>query len=116
MSRYLSEAQQRVHKWCVTEWNGEYWPPLGNLARLVEEVGELARLVNDRYGYKLKKASEPSQDLEIELGDILFTLIAFANSTGVNLDRAFDAVMQKYAHRDMGRYRAAQQDADGTLD
>ncbi len=105
MGEVLAVLQCRVQAWCDTEWGGMYWPPLGNLARLMEELGELARLLNDQAGYKPKKAGEEHQDLALELGDILFTLIALANSTGVNLDEAFDAVMQKYAQRDKGRYR-----------
>ncbi|HEY8742382.1 MAG TPA: nucleotide pyrophosphohydrolase, partial [Chloroflexota bacterium] len=87
------------------EWGGEYWPPLGNLARLVEEVGEVARLINDRYGYKPKKPDEPEQELALELGDVLFALIALANATGIDLDAAFDAVLEKYRQRDTGRYQ-----------
>ncbi|MCL4542115.1 MAG: nucleotide pyrophosphohydrolase [Chloroflexi bacterium] len=106
MSEVLTVLQRRVQAWCDAEWGGAYWPPLGNLARLMEELGELARLLNDQAGYKPKKAEEEHQDLALELGDMLFTLLALANSTGVNLDEAFDAVMQKYAQRDRGRYRS----------
>jgi NTP pyrophosphatase (non-canonical NTP hydrolase) len=101
----VGDLQRRVQEWCDAEWGGEYWPPLGNLARLVEEVGEVARLLNDRHGYKPKKPDEPEQDLALELGDVLFTLIALANSAGVDLDAGFDAVMAKYRRRDSGRYQ-----------
>jgi NTP pyrophosphatase (non-canonical NTP hydrolase) len=101
----MAGLQQRVQAWCDAEWGGEYWPPLGNLARLIEEVGEVARVINDRYGYKPKKADEPAQELTLELGDVLFTLIALANATGVDLDAGFDAVLEKYRQRDAGRYR-----------
>jgi NTP pyrophosphatase (non-canonical NTP hydrolase) len=94
-----------VQQWCDAEWGGEYWPPLGNLARLMEEVGEVARLINDRYGYKPKKPDEPAQELALELGDVLFALIALANATGIDLDAGFDAVLEKYRQRDTGRYR-----------
>ena len=100
----MAGLQQRVQQWCDAEWDGEYWPPLGNLARLMEEVGEVARVINDRYGYKPKKAEEPAQELALELGDVLFTLIALANATGVDLDAGFDAVLEKYRQRDTGRY------------
>lgn len=102
----IADLQQRVQQWCDAEWGGQYWPPLGELARLVEEVGEVARLLNDRAGFKPKKPDEPEQDLTLELGDVLFTLIALANSTGVDLDAGFDAVMEKYQKRDAGRYRS----------
>jgi NTP pyrophosphatase (non-canonical NTP hydrolase) len=101
----IAALQRRVQEWCDAEWGGEYWPPLGNLARLMEEVGEVARLVNDRYGYKPKKADEPAQELALELGDVLFTLIALANATGIDLEAAFDGVLEKYRRRDTGRYR-----------
>jgi NTP pyrophosphatase (non-canonical NTP hydrolase) len=101
----MAELQRRVQEWCDAEWGGQYWPPLGNLARLIEEVGEVARVVNDRYGYKPKKADEPPQELTLELGDVLFTLIALANATGVDLDAGFDAVLEKYRQRDGGRYK-----------
>ena len=71
----------------------------------MEEVGEVARLINDRYGYKPKKPDEPAQELALELGDVLFALIALANATGIDLDAAFDAVLEKYRQRDTGRYR-----------
>jgi NTP pyrophosphatase (non-canonical NTP hydrolase) len=103
----LGVVQRRVQAWCEAEWGGRYWPPLGNLARLIEEVGELARVVNDRYGYKPRKAEEPEQALELELADALFALIALANATGVDLDAAFDGVMEKYRRRDTGRYGGA---------
>ncbi|HEY8743018.1 MAG TPA: nucleotide pyrophosphohydrolase [Chloroflexota bacterium] len=101
----VADLQQRVQAWCDAEWGGEYWPPLGNLARLMEEVGEVARLINDRYGYKPKKPNEPEQELALELGDVLFALIALANATGIDLDAAFDAVLEKYRQRDTGRYQ-----------
>ena len=67
----LTEAQARVHAW-ISQFEEGYWPPLTNLARLIEEVGELAREMNHRFGHKTKKADEPDQDLAMELGDILF--------------------------------------------
>ena len=74
----LSEAQARVDAW-IGQFEEGYWPPLANLARLTEEVGELARLLNDRFGPKKKKAGEPEQDLGEELADILFVLLVIAN-------------------------------------
>ena len=58
----LSEAQAAVHAW-ISQFEEGYWPPLSNLARLTEEVGELAREMNHRFGHKPKKADEPDQDL-----------------------------------------------------
>ena len=80
------------------------WPPLTNLARLIEEVGELARELNHRYGHKPKKADEPEQDLALELADILFVLVAIANEQGIDLEEAFQRVLHKYDTRDRNRW------------
>jgi NTP pyrophosphatase (non-canonical NTP hydrolase) len=92
----------------VDAWVGQfaegYWPPLSNLARLVEEVGELAREMNHRFGHKPKKPDEPEQDLSLELADVLFVLIAIANSQKIDLDEAFGRVLEKYRVRDATRW------------
>lgn len=81
-----------------------YWSPLSILARLMEEVGEFARIVNHRFGDKKKKKSEEEQDLEDELGDIIYTLICFANAHKLNLDRAFRKSLTKVKTRDRHRF------------
>ena len=81
-----------------------YWSPLAQLARLFEEGGEFARLVNHLYGEKKKKDTEKEQELEEEMGDILYTLICFANSTGINLDNAIRRSLDKVATRDKDRF------------
>ena len=67
---------------------GGYWPPLANLARLVEECGELARGVNTRFGPKPLKPGEAVPDLEEELGDMLYTSLVLAHSLGVDAETA----------------------------
>ena len=67
----LRAAQRRVDDW-ISQFEEGYWPPLANLARLMEEVGELARLVNHRFGTKPKKPGETEQELAEELADVLF--------------------------------------------
>jgi NTP pyrophosphatase (non-canonical NTP hydrolase) len=99
----LGEAQAAVDAW-ISGFEEGYWPPLANLARLVEEVGELARELNHRYGSKPKKAGEPDADLALELADILFVLIALANEQGIDLEEAFERVLEKYRVRDAGRW------------
>ena len=99
----IGDAQRAVDAW-VGRYAEGYWPPLSNLARLVEEVGELARELNHRYGHKPKKADEPAQDLALELADILFVLIAIANEQGVDLEEAFQRVLEKYRVRDGDRW------------
>lgn len=99
----IAEAQQAVDAW-IGQFEEGYWPPLSNLARLVEEVGELSRELNHRYGHKPKKPDEPEQDIGIELADILFVLIAIANEQKIDLDEAFGRVLDKYRTRDSDRW------------
>jgi NTP pyrophosphatase (non-canonical NTP hydrolase) len=99
----LSEAQARVDAW-IGQFEEGYWPPLANLARLTEEVGELARLLNHRFGPKKKKADEPDQDLGEELADILFVLLVIANEQQIDLGAALDKVLEKYRVRDAKRW------------
>ncbi|MFA7244495.1 MAG: nucleotide pyrophosphohydrolase [Patescibacteria group bacterium] len=82
----------------------DYWHPLAQFTRLIEETGELARILNHLYGEKPKKASELEQDLEDEIGDVIYTLICLGNSTGVDLDKAARRSLNKVAKRDKGRY------------
>ena len=105
----LARAQQIVDRW-IRE-NGGYWPPLANLARLVEEVGELSRELNHRHGPKRKKSGEPEQDLSLELADVLFVLIALANEQGVDLDDALRRTLRKYELRDAGRWATSEYEA-----
>lgn len=102
----IGEAQRAVDAW-VGQFEEGYWPPLSNLARLVEEVGELARELNHRYGHKPKKTDESERDLAIELGDVLFVLLALANEQGIDLESAFANVMEKYRDRDSDRWTRA---------
>ena len=99
----LKEAQARVDAW-IAQFEEGYWPPLTNLARLIEEVGELAREMNHRFGHKTKKAEEPDQDLAIELADILFVILVIANEQGIEMDDALARVLEKYRVRDSERW------------
>ena len=99
----ISEAQQAVDAY-VGQFKEGYWPPLSNLARLIEEVGELARELNHCYGHKPKKADEPEQDLGLELADIMFVIIAIANEQKIDLEAAFAQVLDKYQVRDRDRW------------
>jgi NTP pyrophosphatase (non-canonical NTP hydrolase) len=104
----LSEAQRRVHQW-ISQYEEGYFHPLTNLARLSEEVGELAREINHRFGQKTKKPSEPEGDLAMEMADILFVLICMANRESIDLQEAFDRMMEKVETRDRDRWRKAGQ-------
>jgi NTP pyrophosphatase (non-canonical NTP hydrolase) len=97
------EAQQTVDRW-IGQYREGYFPPLTNLARLTEEVGELAREINHRFGAKTKKATEPEGSIAMELADILFVVLCLANSQKIDLDDAFAAMMAKITARDVDRW------------
>ena len=99
----IAEHQQRVDAW-ISQFEEGYFHPLTNLARLTEEVGELAREVNHHYGQKTKKKDEPKGDIAMEMADILFVIICMANREGIDLDEAFDRMMRKVEHRDAERW------------
>ena len=99
----LSDAQRRVDGW-IAQFEEGYFHPLTNLARLTEEVGELAREVNHRFGQKTKKKDEAEGDLAMEMADILFVLICMANREGIDLQGAFDRMMEKVERRDAERW------------
>ncbi|HJS44340.1 MAG TPA: nucleotide pyrophosphohydrolase [Gemmatimonadales bacterium] len=97
------DAQHSVDRW-IGQFDEGYFAPLVNVARLAEEVGELAREVNHQFGPKRKKADEPPGSLSMELADILFVVICIANSQGIDLDNAFEQMMAKVTSRDAGRW------------
>lgn len=99
----LSSYQQEVDEW-VNQFKIGYWKPHEILARITEETGELARLINHLYGPKKKKLTEAEQELGEELADIIFAICCMANSHGINLDEAFKKVMDKSYGRDKDRY------------
>jgi NTP pyrophosphatase (non-canonical NTP hydrolase) len=99
----LKDAQLRVDAW-IRQFEEGYFHPLTNMARLTEEVGELAREVNHRFGQKTKKPEEAEGDLGMEMADILFVLICMANREGIDLDAAFEGMMEKVEGRDRHRW------------
>jgi NTP pyrophosphatase (non-canonical NTP hydrolase) len=103
----LKDAQSRVDAW-ISQFEEGYFHPLTNMARLAEEVGELAREVNHRFGQKTKKRDEPDGDLAMEMADILFVLICMANREGIDLDAAFQRMMEKVTARDESRWTKKQ--------
>ncbi len=103
----IREAQAEVDAW-ISRFEDGYWPPLTNLARLIEEVGELAREMNHRFGHKTKKDDEPEQDLAMELADVLFVLLVIANEQEIQLDEALERVLEKYRTRDSERWTPVQ--------
>lgn len=103
MEKTLAEMQKEVDR-DISQFKEGYFSPLSMLARMSEEVGELAREVNHRFGEKPKKATEEENSIELELGDILFITICFANSLGIDLTEAHDKVMHKFNTRDANRW------------
>ena len=99
----FKESQKQVDDWMKNLKIG-YWQPHEILARLMEETGELAREVNHLYGPKKKKDAEDSKELSAEMADILFTVICLANSLNIDLDQAFELMMDKINNRDKDRW------------
>ena len=100
----LSECQQIVDDW-IKEVGVRYFSELTNTAVLMEEVGELARIMARRYGDQSCKPGEENLDLGDEMADVLFVLICLANQTGVDLEEAFARAIEKKTLRDRGRHR-----------
>lgn len=95
--------QQEVDDY-IQQFKTGYFSPLGQMARLTEEVGELAREVNHHYGEKLKKPSEKPKTVEEELGDVLVVTLIMANSLGIDLTEVFNRNMEKFNRRDRFRF------------
>ena len=93
----VSDAQAQVD--ASIRALGGYWPPLANLARLLEECGELARAVNQAHGPKRVKPGEARADAREEIGDMLYTLLVLANSLEVDAETALADVLEKVRAR-----------------
>ncbi len=99
----LKEMQIEVDEY-ISQFKEGYFSPLAMLARLSEEVGELAREVNHLYGEKPKKPTEAENTIEMELGDLLFVLTCFANSLHIDLTTSHRTTMEKFTTRDKERW------------
>ncbi|MDF2461080.1 MAG: MazG [Candidatus Saccharibacteria bacterium] len=100
----FAEAQKEVDDWAQTLAE-PYWPPLSQFTRLAEEVGEVGRELNARFGSKPKKTTDSSEDmLGEELADAIFAIVCIANAQKIDLDQAFQQVMQKCYGRDKDRF------------
>jgi NTP pyrophosphatase (non-canonical NTP hydrolase) len=102
----LRQAQQQVDQWIKT-LGVRYFSELTNLAQLVEEVGELSRIISRRFGdqsYKKGEQGGERDQLADEMADVLFVLICLANQTGVDLTEAFKANLSKKTLRDADRH------------
>jgi len=99
----LKQYQQEIDTW-AQQFEKPYWSPMSQLARLIEEVGELARIYNHRYGDKIKKPTEEPDDFVGEIGDIIFDLMCIANLEDVDLDAAVQSAVDKANGRDKDRF------------
>lgn len=100
----ITEAQQKVDEWVKTV-GIKYFNPLTNLGILMEEVGELSRLLVRIYGDQSFKESDKNKKLSDEMADILWVLICLANQTGVDLTEALNKNFEKKSVRDAERHR-----------
>lgn len=99
----LTEAQTIVDEW-IKKYGVRYFNELTNTAMLMEEVGEVARIMARRYGEQSEKESDKDKNLGNELADVLFVLICIANQTGVNLEEALQKNLDKKTKRDGERH------------
>jgi len=104
MSLTLQEAQERVDGWIKTI-GVRYFNELTNLGILMEEVGELSRLMVRRYGEQAEKESDKGRELADEMADVLWVLLCLANQTGVNLTEALEKNFEKKTIRDAERHQ-----------
>jgi NTP pyrophosphatase (non-canonical NTP hydrolase) len=100
---HINEAQNKVNDW-INKYGVRYFNELTNMAILMEEVGELARICSRKYGEQSFKDDEKDLKIEDEMADILFVLICMANQTGVNLEEALIENLKKKTDRDRKRH------------
>ena len=100
----IQEAQENIYQWIKTT-GVRYFNELTNTAILMEEVGEVARIMARKYGEQSFKKSDENHDLGDELADVLFVLICLANQTGINLTEALAKNMEKKNIRDADRHK-----------
>ena len=100
----IKEAQETVDKW-ITTTGIRYFNELTNTAILMEEVGEVARIMARKYGEQSFKKSDEEVSLADEMADVLFVLMCLANQTGINLTDALEKNLQKKSVRDADRHK-----------
>ena len=99
----IKDAQYDVHKW-VQQFKVEYFKPMEINAQMAEELGELSREINNRYGPRTKKSPQDTAEIEQELCDLLFAIICMANSHNIDLDEVWQKKMDKQYGRDKNRF------------
>lgn len=101
----LRLLQEQVDEW-INKTGVRYFNELTNTAILMEEVGEVARIMARKFGEQSFKAGENAEKLSEELADVLFVLVCLANQTGVDLERAMEEAFNKRNTRDAERHKA----------
>ena len=104
MSLTITETQKIVDDW-IKEYGVRYFDELTNTAMLMEEVGEVARIMARRYGEQSEKESDKNKDLGDEMADVLFVLICLANQTGIDLEESMKKNLEKKTNRDATRHK-----------
>lgn len=104
MALTIAAAQKIVDDW-INEYGVRYFDELTNTAMLMEEVGEVARIMARRYGEQSEKESDKNKDLGDEMADVLFVLICLANQTGIDLEEAMRKNLEKKTNRDATRHK-----------
>lgn len=99
----VKQLQKEVDNY-ISQFKEGYFSPLALMARLTEEMGELARDINHYYGEKKKKGTEEERSVAMEMGDVLFVLTCMANSLNIDLEDSFTQVMTKFNTRDKDRW------------
>jgi NTP pyrophosphatase (non-canonical NTP hydrolase) len=100
----ITEAQKKIDQW-INTIGVRYFDPLTNTVVLMEEVGEVARIMSRKYGEQSFKESDKSIDLGDEMADVLFVLMCLANQCGVDLERSLTKNLEKKTKRDQDRHR-----------
>jgi NTP pyrophosphatase (non-canonical NTP hydrolase) len=100
---HIQEAQQKVDEW-IKQYGVRYFNELTNTAILMEEVGEVARIMSRKYGEQSFKANENGDNLADEMADVMFVLICLANQTGIDLEAALIKNLDKKTNRDKDRH------------
>ena len=97
LSSDLSAIQAFIDAWIKAR--GNYWSPLSQYARLAEEVGELGRELNFRFGDKPRASKDAAGSIADELGDVLFIVVLLANDLGIDLTSTLETTLKKYERR-----------------
>ncbi|NHJ24330.1 MAG: hypothetical protein EAX89_07125 [Candidatus Lokiarchaeota archaeon] len=98
----IKEYQLKINNWIHK--HGGYWPPLSMLGALIEEIGELARIINNLEGFKPAKLNEESLNLGEEIADIFYALICIANYYNIDIAKKLDNSIKKIINRDSKRF------------